>query len=170
MDPAARDAARDSMAPDAARAALEARYAERLLDDEALRADLTDEEFAPAQAWALERLHARVTDLPALDAAAEAALEELTTALRAVLRALNDLVGQRFDRDAAAFAAEVRALGDVLAPALYDQPSTVAAARARLMQLADALAARKDTDDGAALVSELLAALDPARAEPQETA
>jgi hypothetical protein len=169
MDPAAHDAATDSIAHDDARAALEACYAERLLDDEALRADLTDDEFAPAQAWALDRLHARVTALPALDATAEATLEELTAALRAVLRALNDLVGRRFDLDAAAFAAEVRALGDVLAPALYDRPEAVAAARARLAELADALAARKDTADGAALVAELLAAVDPAGAEPGAT-
>jgi hypothetical protein len=149
-------------------AALEQRYAERLLDDEALRADLTDDEFAPAQAWALDRLHARVAAQPAAGAA-EHELEQLVAALRAVLQALNDLVGRRLDLSSEQFAAGVEALGATLTPALYDSVAAMAAARERLRQQASALAAQKDTDDGAALVAALLAALDAPVPRGEET-
>ena len=151
-----------------ARAILEQRCAERLLDDETLRADLTDDEFAPAQDWALARLHARVAALPAPDATGEHALEALVDALRRVLRTLNDVVGRRFDLSAEEFRAGLDALGAELAPTIYDDAETSMTARQRLRARAEALTARKDEDDGAALMAALIATLDESTPPPEE--
>src|SRR5687768_13759041 len=108
------------MSDEGAVEALEQRFAERLLEDESLRADLTDDEFSPLQDWALARLHERVAAL-ADPAAPEAAtdLESLVECLRAVLRAANDTLGHRFDLDAQAFSDGLMAIYDALEPPLY---------------------------------------------------
>src|SRR4051794_26162043 len=92
----------DAKTPDAP----EQRFAERLLDDERLRADLTDDEFQPLQDWALDRLHQSALALshPAAPEA-ETTLEAVVAGLRAVLRAVNDALGHRVDLDADDFAA-----------------------------------------------------------------
>jgi hypothetical protein len=144
----------------AARDALEQRYAEQLLDDESLRADLTDEEFAPLEAWALDLLHARVQALADPEAeGTEEALGAAVESLRAVLRAANDTLGQRFDLDEHDFAEGLSAIREALGPELYGAEGPADQAERTVEAVVPGLAARKDEDDGAPLAEELAAAL-----------
>lgn len=135
------------------------RFAARLLDDETLRRDLTDDEFQPLLDWALGRLHERAATLP------DPALEEVTAGLRAALRAANDALGQRYDLAPEAFAARLAALADTLRPPLYATDAAAAAARAAVRARAADLAARKDTAEGGDLAADLAAALAADEAE-----
>jgi len=143
-----------------ARDALEKRVAEQLLDDEALRADLTDDEFQPLQDWALAALHERVAGLadPA-SPAAETEAAHLADCLRTVLQAANDTIGHRDDLDAAGFAEGLAAIPPALEPALYGAEGPATDAQQALTCLAPDLAARKDALDGVDLATALVAAL-----------
>ncbi|HZS00964.1 MAG TPA: hypothetical protein VFE37_19755 [Chloroflexota bacterium] len=148
------------MADDAARDALEQRFAEQLLDDESLRADLTDDEYQPLQDWALDRLHERacaLADPAASDA--ETAMASILETLRQVLRAVDEAVGHRADRDAQAFAEGLAPLVEAIAPPLYAVEGPATEVRKNVEALIPRLAAQKDDLDGPALVEELVTAL-----------
>jgi hypothetical protein len=148
------------MSDDEAREALEQRFAERLLDDERLRADLTDDEFLPLQDWALARLHERAATMADPAAAeADAELERLVECLRGVLQAANDAIGRRYDLDAAAFGETLAAIYDALEPPLYGAEGPANQARLALEAAIPGLAARKDEADGVELAETLVAAL-----------
>jgi hypothetical protein len=150
-----------------ARDALEQRFAERLLDDEALRADLTDDEYQPLQDWALERLHERAGALADPGAPeAETELAQVVDGLREVLRGVNDTVGQRLDLDAQAFTDGLAAIVGALQPPLYGEEETAAAARQAVEAALPALAAHKDDDDAVELIQTLVSALRPSNARP----
>ncbi len=135
------------------------RFAARLLDDETLRRDLTDDEFQPLLDWALGRLRERAATLP------DPALEEVTADLRTALRAANDALGQRYDLAPEAFVARLAALADTLRPPLYATHAAAAAARAAVRARAPDGAARKDTAEGWELAADLAAALAAGEAE-----
>jgi hypothetical protein len=157
-------AARDAGARDA----LEQRFAERLLDDEALRADLTDDEFQPLQDWALEQLHARASALADPSAPeAETELASVVDDLREVLRGVNDAVGQRLALDAQAFANGLASIVGALQPPLYGAEEPAAAARQAVEAALPALAAHKDDADAVELVQALVSALRPSDARPE---
>src|SRR5262249_20501057 len=141
------------------RDALEQRFAERLLDDESLRADLTDDEYQPIQDWALDRLHAQagaVDDPKAPEA--ETAMGNAVESVRQVLLAVDDAVGHRPDRDAQAFAAGLAPLVEAVAPPLYAD-ETAAGVRQAVQEAIPRVAAQKDDLDGPALVQALVSAL-----------
>ena len=149
------------MSEDAAvRDALEQRYAERLLEDERLRADLTDDEFQPLQDWALDRLHERATALaePAAPEA-ETELERMVAGLRAALQAANDAIGHRLDLDGEAFADQLGAISAALEPALYGAEGAANQARLALQAVIPTLVTRKDEAEGRELSDALVAAL-----------
>ncbi len=151
-----------------ARDALEQRFAERLLDDEALRADLTDDEFQPLQDWALERLHARASALADPSAPeAETELAQVVECLREVLRGVNDTVGQRLDLDAQGFTDGLASIVGALQPPLYGAEEPAAAARQAVEAALPALAAHKDDADAVELVQTLVSALRPSDAKPE---
>ena len=145
---------------DDARDALEQRFAEQLLDDEALRADLTDDEYQPLQDWALDRLHEQAGALadPAAPEA-ESAMASVLESLRQVLRAVDDTVGHRADRDAQTFADGLAPLVEAVAPPLYAAEGPANEVRQNVEAAIPRLAAQKDDLDGPALVQELVAAL-----------
>ena len=148
------------MAEDAARDALEQRYAEQLLDDETLRADLTDDEYQPLQDWALDRLHQQVVALADPEATeADTAMAGLLESLRQVLRAVDDAVGHRADRDARAFSEGLAPVVEAVAPPLYAAEGPANDVRQGLEAAIPRLAAQKDDLDGPSLVQELVAAL-----------
>ncbi|HWP29886.1 MAG TPA: hypothetical protein VFB73_11640 [Chloroflexota bacterium] len=165
----AADAAGDESARAAARAALEQRCAERLLEDEALRADLTDDEFQPLRDWALEQLHQCVAALadPAAPEA-EATMASVLDGLRAVLRAANDALGRRTDLAPAAFTDQLRVLCAALQPPLYPGEAQAATARRQVEAVLPSLAARKDEAAGEELVRALVAALRAGTAPPAD--
>jgi hypothetical protein len=151
-----------------ARDALEQRFAERLLDDEALRADLTDDEYQPLQDWALERLHARASALADPSAPeAETELAQVVDCLREVLRGVNDAVGKRLDLDAQGFTEGLASIAGALQPSLYGAEEPAAAARQALEAALPALAARKDDDDAVELIQTLVSALHSSDAGPE---
>ncbi|HEY7064996.1 MAG TPA: hypothetical protein VII06_26210 [Chloroflexota bacterium] len=148
------------MADDAARDALEQRFAEQLLDDESLRADLTDDEYQPIQDWALDRLHEQavaVADPAAPEA--ETAMAAVLESLRRVLRAVDDTVGHRADRDAQAFTDGLAPLVEAVEPPLYTAEGPANDVRQSVQAAIPRLAAQKDDLDGPALVQELVAVL-----------
>jgi hypothetical protein len=148
------------VAEDAAREALEQRFAEQLLDDEALRADLTDDEYQPIQDWALDRLHAQAAALTDPGAPeAETAMAGVLESLRQVLRAVDDAVGHRYDRDAQAFAKDLAPLVEAVGPPLFATEGPANEIRQSVEAVIPRLAAQKDDLDGATLVQELVAAL-----------
>jgi hypothetical protein len=143
-----------------ARDALELRLAERLLEDEALRGDLTDEEYLPLQDWALDYLHQRAESLAdPTTPEAELELEHATGCLRRVLQAASDTIGRRADLDAQGFVDGFAAVGEALEPALYGAEGPANDAQTALQAILPELAARKDTVDGVELVEALVAAL-----------
>ncbi len=140
--------------------ALEKRVAEQLLGDEALRSDLTDDEFQPLLDWALDALHQRVAALadPATPEA-ETELAHVAECLRAVLRAANDTIGRRADLDAESFTNGLSAIGESLDSAIYGAEGPAVDAETALEALIPDLAASKDELDGAAATAALAAAL-----------
>jgi hypothetical protein len=167
----AADAGGEESAQAAARDALEQRCAERLLEDEALRADLTDDEFQPLMDWALERLHRCVAALddPAAPGA-ETTLASVLDSLRAVLRAVNDALGRRAELTPAAFTDRLRALCAALQPPLYPSEAQAAPARRAVEAVLPSLAARKDEAAGEELVAALVTALQGGAAAADTTA
>jgi hypothetical protein len=142
------------------RDALEQRFAERLLEDEALRSALTDDEFQPLLDWALARVHslANAIEDPAASEA-EAQMENLTGGLAAVLRTVNDAVGARFELSPAEFAARLASLEEALQPPLVAEDRVTSVQQALAAVLPD-LVATKDADDGVALVHSLVTVID----------
>jgi hypothetical protein len=131
------------------------RAAERLLEDERLRSDLTDDEARVLLDWALAEL-----------SAAEARGEPLSAAvdrIRTVARQVNDLVGARADLDARAFAGRLREL--VGRP--KSGPARLARRRsgARRSDPVDDLVHRLPSLDGPDLVRAALALVSPAATE-----
>jgi len=149
-----------SDATSAAGDALEKRVAERLLGDETLRADLTDDEYQPLQDWALDSLHRRVAALadPATPEA-ETEIAHVAECLSAVLRAANDSIGRRADLDAPAYAEALAAIRTEVESAIYGAEGPATDAQRALEALLPELAARKDDLDGAAATTALAAAL-----------
>lgn len=144
----------------AARDTLEQRYAERLLEDETLRSDLTDDEYAPLQEWALDVLHRAAAEVEAPESpAADEALAAVADWLRGLLRTLNDTLGRRADLDADDFRAGL----DAFREALGQRPAAVPAGVAPAAQAIDGAIERagelQSTEDGTALVEPLVAAL-----------
>ena len=148
------------MAEESARDALEQRFAEQLLDDEGLRADLTDDEYQPLQDWALDRLHEQAVAVADPEAPeAETAMAGVLESLRQVLRAVDEAVGHRADRDAQAFADGLAPLVEAVGPPLYGAEGPANEVRQSVGAVIPRLAAQKDDLDGAALVQELVSAL-----------
>jgi hypothetical protein len=158
------------MADDAARDALEQRFAEQLLDDESVRADLTDDEYQPLQDWALDRLHEQAVALADPTAPeAESTMAGVVDALRQILRAVDDTVGNRADRDAQAFADGLGPVVAAVGPPLYADAGAADAVQECVKAVIARLAAQKDDLDGPALAQEIVAALG-APAEPDSVA
>jgi hypothetical protein len=148
------------VAEDAARDALEQRFAEQLLDDEGLRADLTDDEYQPLQDWALDRLHEQAVAVADPETPeAETAMAGVLEPLRQVLRAVDDAVGHRAERDSQAFAEGLAPLVEAVAPPLYAAEGPANEVRQNVQAAIPRLAAQKDELDGATLVQELVAVL-----------
>jgi hypothetical protein len=143
-----------------ARDVLEQRFAEQLLDDESLRADLTDDEYQPLEDWALDRLHAQTVALadPAAPDA-ETTMAGVVDALRQILRAVDDTVGHRFDLDAEAFAAGLGPIAEAVGPPLYADAGAAETVRQQLTAAIPGLTAQKDDLDGPALAEGVVAAL-----------
>ena len=78
------------------------RAAERLLEDEGLRRDLTDDEAQPLLDWALAQLQAA--------AAARASLPDVLERTRATAHEVNNLLAVAGDGDTAALAGRLREL------------------------------------------------------------
>ena len=129
------------------------RAAERLLEDERLRSDLTDDEAQVLLDWALADL-----------SAAKARGEPLSAALgriRTVARQVNDLVGTRADLDARTFAARLRELADRPTP----RPAGFWRRRLRRGDVVDDLVRRLPSLDGPDLVRAVLALVPSATRE-----
>jgi hypothetical protein len=155
----------------AARDALEQRCAEQLLDDEALRADLTDDEFQPLQDWALERLHERAAAIadPATPEA-EAEMARLVECLRGVLRPVDETIGRRAELDSQAFSDGLARIIEALEPPLYAAEGPANKAHDAVNAVLPRLAARKDEANGVELVEQLVDALrEGAAGGPRDT-
>ncbi len=145
---------------DAAHEALERSAAEQLLDDEKLRGDLTDDEYSPLQAWALDQLHARIMAIASPDTPeAETEVEHAVADLRQVLEGISTTIGQRLDLDAQQFTDGLAAIRKALDSSLYGAEGPAVDAQGALESLMPELAARKDVVDGVDLVTALVAAL-----------
>jgi hypothetical protein len=143
--------------------ALEQRFAERLLEDETLRADLTDEEFQPLLDWALDQLHVQAVALAAgTDEDAESQMDEVVECLREIVRPVNDAVGVRFDLSSEAFASRLGGVEDGLRPPLLGAEDATRL-RCAVADAVPALAESKDERDGVDLVEDVVAVL---RGEP----
>lgn len=129
------------------------RAAARILEDERLRAHLTDDEFAPLLEWALARVDAavRATADVADDEAADEIIGRELARLRDHLRTLDLLIGRRDTLSAEQYAARL----DDLARAI---PAPNLAAQR------NAIVARRTESDGATL-ARTIAALLPAATE-----
>jgi hypothetical protein len=88
------------------------RAAERLLDDERLRGDLTDEEFQPLLDWALTAIDRVV--VAESDQDVDAAMDQIRT----VIQAISDALVSAPDITEEDFAAQLRVALDSLAPPL----------------------------------------------------
>jgi hypothetical protein len=149
------------------------RAAGRILDDEGLRGDLTDDEFQPLLDWALAQTdRAAAATASQDDQAADAAIDGAIMTIREVLRAAQDAVvahaeGRVDDRRAA-----LDAIGAVWTDGMHsadEQPNP--AIREQLTALADRLDAEPDLP-GTEITALIAAALsqtpaDPAPADPE---
>ena len=142
------------------REALVQRCADQILGDEALRSDLTDDEFQPLLDWALERLDERAASIadPA-SPDAETEMARVVECLRGVLRPVNEAIGRRAELDEQGFADSLARIVEALEPPLYPAEGPANNAEAAVEAALPSLAARKDEVDGVELVEELVAAL-----------
>lgn len=101
---------------------LEQKAAERLLEDERLRSNLTDEQAKTLLDWGLAQLSLKVSKLgPAAlqsEDLAKAAVEDATQRIQKTMTAINDLVGERRDITVKELTFRLRQL---VAPARLDQ-------------------------------------------------
>ena len=143
-----------------ARDALEQRCMEQLLEDEALRADLTDDEFVPLQQWAEERLHERAAAIadPA-NPDAELEMARVVECLKGVLRPINDAVGHRAELATKDFEDTLARIIEALEPPLYPAEGPANEAEVAIESIVPRLAQRKDEAEGVELIDELVAAL-----------
>ena len=123
----------DDVTADAAVAARQERAAGCILDDEGLRADLTDDEYGPLLDWALgvaDRLGLATGGLD--DAAADAVIDAGLQTAREILRAASAAIVAQAEGDASRRAAELAYLGqqsEVLAATLGVRDESSGAAK-----------------------------------------
>jgi hypothetical protein len=148
------------------------RAASRILDDEGLRGDLTDDEFQPLLDWALAQTDRAAAATASLeDEAADAFTEAAVSAVREVLRASQDVItahaeGRTDDRRYA-----LDAISQIWKPSLVgDDDSDIPHTLWRsLQQLADRLDAEPDLAS-ADVATVIISALTPAAMSPTEAA
>jgi len=137
----------------------------RILDDEGLRGDLTDDEFQPLQDWALsvtDRLAAATALLD--DAQADGSLDAGLEAVKSVVRLAGEAVAAQAEGDAhrvrGALSELVGRLEWLAATSLDNGTETAS----RLQALGDSLAERADVTS-LDLAGEIVAALSAAQAD-----
>lgn len=165
-------AARGGVAPNgdaqaATVAARQERAAERLLEDERLRGDLTDDEFQPLLDWALaasDGLAARTAGLS--DDEADRMLDAGLDRIKDGVRTAGAAVSAMLDGGADARNAELARLAELVAPPLVGE-NAVGRARVRLAAALEPITANPDLAGGdlARAVAEALRALDQAAHE-----
>ena len=135
------------------------RAAERLLEDERLRGNLTDDEFQPLLDWALAAVDGvAIQTSRASDDTAETRVDAAVAAVRQILVAIDRAIGERELLSRDEFAARLSEATDALAPPLV-QNQALAAVRARVAEAVDRIADEKDELDGPALTARLAEAL-----------
>jgi hypothetical protein len=131
----------------------------RLVEDERLRGNLTDDEFQPLLNWALERVgqlresHARLAP-----AAAEARLQRAGDQIFNLLRIADLAVGQRATATPDLVVSRIQMLDTLLAPPLFEEEAANRA-RARLDALLTQPAQRLQAASGTDIARRLAEAL-----------
>jgi hypothetical protein len=124
------------------------RAAERLLEDERLRGDLTDEEFQPLLDWALTAIDRLVVD------ATEQDVDAATAQIRTVIQAISDALVSAPDITEEDFAAQLRLALNSLAPPLVPAPVVEAGRQAVLADVQE-IAGQKDDLSGPEIAERL---------------
>jgi len=134
------------------------RAAERLLEDESLRGDVTSEQLQPLLDWALEVSVRIIACTGAMtDAEAQAATDAGLARLRLVVQAAARAIVAMLDAGPEARNAELRELSEIVGPPLVP-PEAVVSSRMTLTAAFDRLAADRSLA-GAELAQALAAAL-----------
>ena len=140
--------------PDAA-AERAQRLVSRVLDDDALRVNLTDDEAAPLLQWASRRAEALMRASAAIpDDVAEELLETLAGQIRELIRLVDLALGDRGQISAELFAARLEALDTLVGLPLFNMPQAQIA-RARLEVLLEEPPERLAQRQGAELTRAL---------------
>jgi hypothetical protein len=135
------------------------RLTARLAEDESLRRDLTDDEFAPLAAWATRRVEALAGISTRLaPGPAEAYFNGVTSRLLELLRTLNLAIGQRASASPELVRNRLELLDTLLVPPLLDGP-IAQRAQADLEALLAEPADRIQALDGPELVRRLVGSL-----------
>ena len=123
--------------------------AERLLEDERLRGDLTDDEYQPLLDWALAVVD-RVAEagVEESEAVATERLEATLDAIRDVVGALGSIVGERHELSESELNARLEEVQVALVPLLAG-PGDAAEVTSRLARAVKEGAASDDGSDGA---------------------
>jgi hypothetical protein len=157
----------DGVEPEHAEPVSLERYAERLLEDERARSNLTDEEFQPLLDWALDTLE-QVTAEPSPGTEQSASRSEAATAaIREILATVNDAFEDGQAGGAAGVAEQLRPLIDVIGPPIV-RPDRVDVARRRIERAIESLAEQGGPVDGADITGRLAEALRPDPEHPEE--
>ena len=132
----------------------------RLVEDESLRGNLTDDEFQPILDWALKRVAALSDSYTALPPkAAEARFNQTSGQLLELLRTVDLAVGARATAGPDLTVSRFQMLDTLLTPPLLPGP-VATAAQARLEALLAEPPERLQSEDGEALVQRLLEVLE----------
>ena len=132
----------------------------RLVEDESLRGNLTDDEYQPLLDWATRRIQELAGSYAGLPAAAAAARFTQTAGqLLELLRMIDLAVGDRSGVSTDAILSRFEMLDTLLAPPLLPGP-TATVAQARLEALLAEPPERLAAEDGAALVRRLVEVLE----------
>lgn len=140
-----RDASQSSIA------SRQERAASRILEDESLRGDLTDDEYRPLQEWAIgetDRIAASTAEMP--DATADALIDQKLVSIREVILAAGAAIVAHAEGDDKRRASEVAFVGE-----RWNATESLAALNRRLDAQSDLT--------GADLAAQIVTALSAAR-------
>jgi hypothetical protein len=133
---------------------------ERLVEDESLRGNLTDEEFQPLLDWAMKRIGDLVTALGGMPPAQAAAkLRRAGEQIRDLLRVIDVAVGERTSATSEVAVSRLQMLDTLLQPPLVE-PQAAALSRARLDAILAEPPARLQAMDGPELTRRLAGVLE----------
>jgi hypothetical protein len=136
------------------------RAAERLLEDERVRGDVTDEEFQPLIDWALTAIDRVVMDGSDQD------VDTATEQIRTVIRAIGDALVNAPDITEEDFAAQLRVAIDGLEPPLV--PASIEAGRQAVLTEIQEIAGQKDELPGPEIAERLARVLGDVTAGERE--